>query len=60
MGMVQTFQYIFKKHGIVLGFYRGITLNYVRAVPMVSTSFCVYEIGKKFLGLQTGELIKLG
>ena len=51
--------YIYRKYGIIKGFYRGITLNYIRAVPMVATSFCFYEISKKYLGLETGALIKL-
>lgn len=60
MGMYQTLQFVYNKYGITNGLYRGITLNYIRAVPMVSTSFCFYELSKKFLGLQTGELVKLG
>ena len=60
MGITQTFLYVYKKYGIIRGLYRGITLNYVRAIPMVSASFCFYELGKKFLGLETGELVKLG
>ena len=54
MSIIDTAKYVYKKYGIVRGFYRGITLNYVRAVPMVATSFCIYEIGKKFSGLDTG------
>lgn len=54
MGIIDTAKYVYQKHGIVRGFYRGITLNYLRAVPMVATSFCIYEIGKKYLGLDTG------
>jgi len=59
MGVVETFKYVYKHYGILKGFYRGITLNYLRAIPMVSTSFCFYEISKKFLGLETGAIIKL-
>ena len=60
MGIFDTIVYVYKKYGILNGLYRGITLNYVRAVPMVSTSFCLYEMSKKFLGLETSELVKLG
>jgi len=60
MGIMQTVTQVYRKYGITNGLYRGITLNYVRAVPMVSTSFCIYELSKKFFGLETGELLKLG
>lgn len=53
MGIYETFLYVVKKYGVVDGLYRGITLNYIRAVPMVSTSFCFYELSKNFLGLDT-------
>ncbi len=59
MGILETLSYVYTKYGIVRGLYRGITLNYIRAVPMVSTSFCFYELSKKFLGLETGMLVKL-
>jgi solute carrier family 25 protein 16 len=54
MGIIDTTRYVYRKYGIVRGFYRGITLNYIRAVPMVATSFCIYEISKKYFGLDTG------
>ena len=54
MGILDTTRFVYKKYGIVSGFYRGITLNYIRAVPMVATSFCIYEISKKYFGLDTG------
>jgi solute carrier family 25 protein 16 len=53
-GILDTAKYVYNKYGIVRGFYRGISLNYIRAVPMVATSFCIYEISKKYLGLDTG------
>lgn len=53
MGIYDTFMYVLKNYGIIGGLYRGITLNYIRAVPMVSTSFCFYELSKKFFGLDT-------
>jgi solute carrier family 25 protein 16 len=59
MGILDTLMFVYNKYGVVHGLYRGITLNYVRAIPMVSTSFCFYELSKKFFGLETGELIKL-
>lgn len=59
MSIPEVFVYVFNKYGIIKGFYRGISLNYIRAIPMVATSFCFYEISKKYLGLETGALIKL-
>lgn len=59
MGIKDTFKYVYSKYGVVNGLYRGITLNYIRAVPMVSTSFCFYELSKKFFGLKTGEFVKI-
>jgi solute carrier family 25 protein 16 len=58
MGLIDTLKYVYNKYGLVNGLYRGITLNYIRAVPMVSTSFCMYEVSRKYLGLETGQLIK--
>lgn len=59
MGIYDTFLYVFNKYGIVGGLYRGITLNYIRAIPMVSTSFCFYELSKKFFGLDTSIKISV-
>lgn len=36
------------------GLYRGMTVNYVRAIPMVAVSFSTYELMKQLLGLDTG------
>lgn len=49
MGIYDTLMYVYNKYGIMHGLYRGITLNYVRAIPMVSTSFCFYELSKNSL-----------
>lgn len=49
-GMVKTAQYIFLERG-VRGFYVGLTIGYVKIVPMVATSFYVYDRMKRFLGL---------
>ncbi len=53
MGILDTIKYIYRKYGILNGFYRGVSLNYLRAVPMIATSFCVYELSKKYFGLET-------
>ena len=35
----------------VRGFFVGLTIGYVKVVPMVATSFFVYERGKYYLGI---------
>lgn len=54
MGMVQTLKLIYKENGIVKGLYRGMSINYIRAIPMVATSFSTYELMKQLLNLDTG------
>ncbi|XP_066594859.1 solute carrier family 25 member 16-like isoform X2 [Prorops nasuta] len=57
-GMLTTVKMIYYENGIVKGLYRGMSINYMRAIPMVAVSFSTYEIMKQFLDLDTG--IKLG
>jgi solute carrier family 25 protein 16 len=49
-GILETAQRIFRERG-VRGFYVGLTIGYVKIVPMVATSFYVYDRMKRFLGL---------
>ncbi len=42
---------IYKKSGVVRGLYRGMTLNFYRAIPQVAVSFSVYEFLKQLLGI---------
>ncbi|PIK37727.1 putative graves disease carrier protein-like isoform X1 [Apostichopus japonicus] len=44
--------YVFKKYGM-RGLYRGLTINYLRAVPTAAVSFTVYEYMKEVLDVQT-------
>ncbi|KAG0730028.1 Graves disease carrier [Chionoecetes opilio] len=60
MGMVDTLKLIYKEHGITKGLYRGMSINYMRAIPMVAVSFSTYEVTKQMLGLDTGLAIKAG
>lgn len=60
MGMVDTLRLIYKENGITRGLYRGMSINYMRAIPMVAVSFSTYEITKQMLGLDTGLSIKAG
>ncbi|KOB78367.1 putative mitochondrial solute carrier protein [Operophtera brumata] len=54
MGMVQTLTLIYREDGVVKGLYRGMSINYIRAIPMVATSFSTYELMKQLLQLDTG------
>lgn len=51
---LQTLSVTYRSHGIVRGLYRGMSVNYIRAIPMVAVSFCTYELFKQLLGLDTG------
>ena len=52
--MSKTMLAIYHENGLLRGLYRGMSINYVRAVPMVSVSFCTYELMKQILRLDTG------
>ncbi|CAL7946810.1 unnamed protein product [Xylocopa violacea] len=52
--MWQTIKMVYNENGIIKGLYRGMSINYLRAVPMVSVSFTTNEIMKQILELDTG------
>ncbi|KAJ8894090.1 hypothetical protein PR048_006700 [Dryococelus australis] len=56
-GMVKTITLIYKENGVFRGLYRGMSINYLRAVPMAAVSFSTYEVMKQLLGLDTGMKI---
>lgn len=43
--------HIYRTAGITGGLYRGMTINFYRAVPQVAVSFSVYELLKQILGI---------
>lgn len=43
----------YNQEGIVRGLFRGMSVNYVRAIPMTAISFSVYESMKQLMGLKT-------
>ncbi|CAK1586761.1 unnamed protein product [Parnassius mnemosyne] len=53
-GMIKTLTLIYRENGITKGLYRGMSINYLRAIPMVATSFSTYELMKQLLHLDTG------
>ena len=46
----ETAKMIFRERGI-MGFWVGLSIGYVKVVPMVAVSFYVYERGKTWLGI---------
>uniref|UniRef100_A0A182M820 Graves disease carrier protein n=1 Tax=Anopheles culicifacies TaxID=139723 RepID=A0A182M820_9DIPT len=57
MGMWKTLTIIYNENGIMKGLYRGMSINYLRAIPMVAVSFSTYEVLKQALKLDTGMKI---
>jgi len=45
------------KAPLARGLFRGMSVNYLRAVPMTAVSFSVYETMKQAMGLSTGVRI---
>lgn len=58
--MFTTLANIYREYGIVKGLYRGMSINYMRAVPMVAVSFSTYELCKQLLNLDTGLKVSVG
>ncbi|XP_044737839.1 graves disease carrier protein homolog [Chrysoperla carnea] len=54
LSMSKTLVLIYKENGIVRGLYRGMSINYMRAIPMVAVSFATYEMMKQILKMDTG------
>lgn len=54
LGMTGTLRLIYREEGMIRGLYRGMSINYIRAIPMVSVSFTTYEMMKQALNLDTG------
>ena len=57
--MLSTMKLIYAENGIVHGLYRGMSINYLRAIPMVSASFTTYEVMKQMLDLDTGMEVRV-
>lgn len=49
-GMTSTFRRIIQNEGFS-GLYRGITPNFIKVLPAVSISYCVYEYSSRALGV---------
>ncbi|XP_033333512.1 solute carrier family 25 member 16 isoform X1 [Megalopta genalis] len=52
--MLKTIIKIYRENGITKGLYRGMSINYLRAVPMMSVTFTTYEIMTQLFDLDAG------
>lgn len=52
--MWYTIKMIYIEDGIIKGLYRGMSINFIRAVPFVAVGFATYEMMKQILDLDTG------
>jgi solute carrier family 25 protein 16 len=50
-GMVSSLMLIYREDGVVRGLYRGLSINYLRAVPMAAISFATNEAFKQLFGV---------
>lgn len=53
-GLISTLALTFHEDGVRKGLYRGMSVNFLRVIPMVAVSFSTYELTKQLLGLDTG------
>ncbi|XP_033110121.1 graves disease carrier protein-like isoform X2 [Anneissia japonica] len=52
---LQVLLIVYQRHGFKKGLYRGLSINYLRAIPSVSVSFTVYEFMKQLLNIQSKQ-----
>ncbi len=58
LGTVGTLRKVYREDGLVRGLYRGLSVNYLRAIPMVALSFTTNELLKQAFHLDTGVSTK--
>ena len=49
--LIQVLWGVYTRAGLAGGVFRGMSLNYYRAMPQVAVSFCMYELMKQVLGI---------
>lgn len=49
--VVGTLVHVYRTTGVSQGLYRGMSINYLRAVPQVAVAFSVYEMMKQIFGI---------
>eukprot|EP00088_Acartia_fossae_P005349 TRINITY_DN1234_c0_g1_i6.p1 TRINITY_DN1234_c0_g1~~TRINITY_DN1234_c0_g1_i6.p1 ORF type:complete len:309 (-),score=35.35 TRINITY_DN1234_c0_g1_i6:1226-2152(-) len=57
--LISVLKNTYREHGISKGLYRGMSVNFVRSVPLNAVSFCVYESCKQLFGTSTSLKISL-
>ena len=57
-GMTSVLVTTYQEAGVLRGLFRGLTINYYRAIPMTAVSFAVYESMKQAMGMETGLKIR--
>ena len=51
--LLQVLRAVYDRAGLVQGVFRGMSLNYYRAMPQVAVSFSVYELMKQLLSISS-------
>lgn len=49
--VVATLGHVYRTSGVAKGLYRGMSINYIRAMPQVAVSFTAYELLKQLFGI---------
>ncbi|KJE88957.1 solute carrier family 25 [Capsaspora owczarzaki ATCC 30864] len=57
---IRTLVYILRHDGFFRGWYRGMSLNYMRVVPQAAVSFTTYEFLKRMLQIEDRSIVKVG
>ena len=59
-GTLATLLHVYNKDGIIRGLYRGLSINYIRAMPMHALSFTTYEFMCELLDIEPTLKIATG
>lgn len=51
----KTLKLIYQENGIAKGLYRGLSINYLRVVPLFAVQYAMNDSMKEFFGLSTGS-----
>jgi len=52
---IKTLKLIYQENGIVKGLYRGLSINYLRVVPLFAVQYAMNDTMKELFGLSTGS-----
>lgn len=51
----KTLKLIYQENGVAKGLYRGLSINYLRVVPLFAVQYAMNDTMKEFFGLSTGS-----